>query len=179
MPPANAGQIGGDNGRLSKGFCARPSGVSWVWCAIFVSAKRHERVRAAAAWICLLAVTLLYAPLAGAAWQARNMDCCAAGFCPMTAHHHRKQQQAPARHSSPMDCGHDMGGDDGMTACSISCCQIPVHPALIPGTFLLTKISFAPARVEVSRPVQVANLFAMSRFVSPLSPPPKSAIEVL
>jgi hypothetical protein len=94
-------------------------------------------------------------------------------------HHQQKRQSIPARDSSPMNCGHDMGGMNGMAPCSISCCQNPARPALIPGAFLLPAASLAPAAAEVVRPVQIANSFELSRFVQPLSPPPRFAAQVI
>ena len=141
--------------------------------------KKQERVRIAAAWLCLLAVALLYAPLAGAAWLSRSMDCCAGGFCPMAAHHHQRQQSVPARDSSPMNCGHDMGSMSGMASCSISCCQNSARPALIPAVFLLPAVSLSPAAAEVVRPIELASSLELSRFVQPLFPPPRFAAQVL
>jgi hypothetical protein len=126
----------------------------------------------------LLAVTLLYAPLAGTAWLAcsmNKMDCCAGGFCPMAAHRHHKQQGAPTKDSSPMDCGHDMGGMAGKMECSMACCHDPARPALIPVAFLLPAPASIPSAVEVLRPMQLVYALELSRFVQPLSPPPRFA----
>jgi len=130
----------------------------------------------AAAWFCLLAVALLYAPLAGAEWLAHSKDCCTGGYCTIPEHHHHKHQRAPAQNSSPMDCGHDMGG---MMSCSMSCCQDPARPALMPGMFLLPSVSFAPLAARVLRPIKIASALEISRFVKPLSPPPRLASPVL
>ncbi|MGC1483431.1 MAG: hypothetical protein WA789_06525 [Candidatus Acidiferrum sp.] len=147
-----------------------------------MSTKRQDRIRRISAWLCLLAATLLYAPLAGAAWMARNTDCCAGGYCPIAARHQHKQQIAPPQNSSPMDCGHDMngmGGTGDTMSCSVSCCPDQARPALIPGTFLLPPASVALVSEEVSRPVQVKNSLELSRFVQPLSPPPRFAVAAL
>ena len=130
------------NSRLPEGWTRRLSGVSLcsigVWYPVFVSRKRQDRVRSAAAWICMLAVGLLYAPMAGAALVAYGVDCCVGGFCNIPEHHHHKSQPAPAQDTAPMDCGHDMSG---MTSCSMSCCKDPARPALIPGhSFCLRRI---------------------------------------
>lgn len=141
-----------------------------------VRTKKQERVRSAAAWLCLLAVTLLYAPLAGAALLAYGADCCAGGFCNVPTHHHHKQQPAPSQNSAPMDCGHDRSG---ITPCSMSCCKDPARPALIPGAFVLPLAGSAAAPEEVFRPVQFRSSLEISRFVKPLSPPPRFTPSVL
>jgi hypothetical protein len=144
---------------------------------VLVGTKRQERVRTGAAWLCVLAVALLYAPLTGAAILAYQADCCVGGVCNIPAHHHHhKQPPGPAQESMPMDCGHDMSG---MTPCSMSCCQDPARPALIPGAFVLSAASFFAAPGEVLRPMQLVGSLEISRFVKPLSPPPRFAVSVL
>ncbi len=162
--------------RLPKGWLKRLIPVSWVWYRVFVRKKRQKRVQLAAAWVCLLAVALLYAPLAGAALLAHGVNCCVGGVCPIPEHHHHKQQPAAAKEAAPMDCGHEMGG---MTSCSMSCCKDPSRPALIPGAFVLPEVSFAPTAGEVLHAVQLASSLEISRFVKPLSPPPRSTPQVL
>ena len=150
-----------------------------------MKSKRQERVRFTAAWICLLAVAILYAPLAGGAWLAHSMagmNCCAGGYCPIAAHHHPKQKGNSSQSSTPMGCGHKMGGTDGMgtmKSCSLSCCPDPARAALIPGAFLLPVVSAAPGTEEISQPVVIATALALSRFAKPLSPPPRFAAPVL
>jgi hypothetical protein len=67
----------------------------------------------------------------------------------------------------------------GMTSCSISCCKDPARPALIPGAFLLPSLSFAPAAGEVLRFVPPTSFLEISRFVKPISPPPRFVVAVL
>jgi len=141
-----------------------------------VSNLTQKRLRMTAAWFCLLAVALLYAPLAGGAILAHGVDCCVGGFCNVPEHHHHKQPPAPSQHSAPMDCGHDISG---MTSCSMSCCKDPARPALIPGAFLLPSLSFDPAAAEELRSVQLTSSLELSRFVKPLSPPPRLVVAVL
>jgi hypothetical protein len=152
----------------------RLSGVSLRWFR--VSSLKQKRPRMAAAWFCLLAVALLHAPLAAAALLAYGVDCCVGGFCNVPEHHHHKQPPAPSQHSSPMDCGQDKSG---MASCSISCCKDPARPALVPGAFLLPSLSFAPAAVKVLRSVQLTSSLEISRFVKPISPPPRFVDAVL
>lgn len=124
----------------------------------------HHRRRCLFASIGLLAVTLLYAPLVGAAWASYSASCCAAGQCSIPQHHHR---EAPAHH---MDCGHDM---PGMTACSISCCQNSDRPLTASFFFVL------PAPVQLSEPPALTSSIHFSTPLNflhafePLSPPPR------
>jgi hypothetical protein len=142
-----------------------------------VNSRKQKRIRTAAAWLCLLAVSLLYAPLAGAALLAYGLDCCAGGFCTIPEHHHHHQRQpALSQDPAPMDCGHDMSG---LTSCSMSCCKDPARPALIPNAFVLPPAGFAPAAGEVFDPLEVASSLEISRFVKPLSPPPRFASPAL
>jgi len=154
----------------------RLSGVSLGEYRVLVRTKRQDRIRWAAAWFCLLAVALLYAPQAGTALLAYEANCCVGGVCNVPEHHHHKQQPAPSPDSAPMDCGHDMSG---MTSCSMSCCKDPARPALMPGAFVLPPASFVPVTGEVLGPVQWASSLEISRFVKPLSPPPRFAASVL
>lgn len=154
----------------------RLTGVLLGWYRVLVSSPKQKRSRMAAGWLCLLAVALLYAPMASAALLVYGVDCCVGGFCNVPEHHHHKQQVIPSQDSAAMDCGHDMGG---MTPCSMSCCKDPARPALIPGAFVLPPASFAPAVGEVLRPVKIASALEISRFVIPLSPPPRSTATVL
>ncbi|HXJ05561.1 MAG TPA: hypothetical protein VNH65_10705 [Candidatus Acidoferrum sp.] len=133
----------------------------------------------AAAWCSLLAVALLYAPLAGAAWLAHSMDCCAGGYCPIAAHHHQKQQPTRPQQSSPKDCGHDVSAMGSTMACSMSCCPDPARPALIPGAFLLPAVILVPAGEEAARPVLKTRPLELSQFIKPLSPPPRFDSPVL
>jgi hypothetical protein len=146
------------------------------WYRGLVSKKRQERVRLAAGWFCLLAVALLYVPLAVANLIARAADCCADGYCNIPEHHHHKQKPAHAQESAPMDCGHDLSG---MTSCSMDCCKDPSRPALIPGAFVLPAPAIVALTGEVLRPVSLARSLELSRFAKPLSPPPRFGFTVL
>ena len=130
--------------------------------------------RVAAACLCMLAVTLLYAPLAAAALLGHGMGCCTLAYCPIREHHHHKQ--APTQEQKPMDCGHDMGG---MKACSMSCCQDQGQLVVMPGVFVLPTLTFVPAAGEMIRAVQVSGSQEISRFAKPLSPPPRFPAQVL
>ena len=143
--------------------------------------RKEKLARKAAACICLLAVALLYAPLAAATFAARGMDCCAGGFCPVRGHHHKTQKSAVPQDAMPMDCGHDMNGHGvaGMSECSMSCCQSPEHFISIPGTFVLPDATVLPGAGELVGSVQVSAPEEISRLSKPLSPPPRSGTSVL
>lgn len=135
---------------------------------------KGKSARIGAACFCMLAVTLLHAPLAAAALLAHGMDCCTGAYCPIQEHHHRKQ--APTQEEKPMDCGHDMGG---MMACSMSCCQNPVRPAVTPAVFVMPTPAIVPSAGEVIRPVVVAHSSGISQATEPPSPPPRFVSPVL
>jgi hypothetical protein len=144
-----------------------------------VSLRREKRGRVVCGWICLLAVAFMYAPLAGAAWLL-NSDCCAAGFCKVPAHHQAGQGAARA-HQMPsqdreMKCEHDGGG---RMACSMSCCQDSVRPALMPVAFILPAAAIMSGPSTTLRPVVVTAVSEIPQFVKPLSPPPRLATFVL
>ena len=148
---------------------------------VSVRMRKEKLARKAAACICLLAVALLYAPLAVAAFAARGMDCCEGGFCPVHGHHHKTQEPAAPQDAMPADCGHDMNGHGvaGMTECSMSCCQSPERAASVPGAFVLPDATLLAGVRELVRPVQVSAPEEISRLSKPLSPPPRSNAAVL
>jgi hypothetical protein len=61
----------------------------------------------------------------------------------------------------------------------MSCCKDPARPALIPGAFVLPHANFVPAANGVIRPILLASSLEISRFVKPLSPPPRFIASVL
>ena len=134
-----------------------------------------------AAWICMLAVTLLYVPLVGAALVANGIGCCAGGFCQVVGHHHKAQRPVASPDAMPIDCDHDKNrhGPDGMTACSMSCCPSAEHPTVIPGAFVLPDATVLANAGDVVQAVQISTPKEISRFSKPLSPPPRSGASVL
>jgi hypothetical protein len=119
--------------------------------------------------VCLLAVALLYGPLAGAAWSSHAMACCTGDHCSIPRHHHQKD---PAN----TDCGHDMGG---LTDCSMSCCQNPDRPVVTAVAFVLPHLAFASASMQVTRADDAPRAVEIPRSVEPLSPPPRVAAAAL
>jgi hypothetical protein len=129
----------------------------------------HDRRRSISACICLLAVVLLHAPLAAAAWSLHQMACCMSGQCPIPAHHHEKTPSAPANH---MDCGHEVAG---MTACSMSCCHDTERSLVNPIAFVMPLCMTVAPSAAVTSPIELAKPSDFPRSIQPLSPPPRFA----
>lgn len=144
-----------------------------------LSPREQRRARTIAGWLCLLTVVMMYAPLAGAVLVAHGIDCCTGGYCKIPAHHHKQktsqtaEQHPPISHSDGMNCEHDMGGM-AMTSCSMTCCQDPSRPALLPVAFLLPPAALAPEPGDALRQMVPAAAAKISRFTTPLSPPPRA-----
>jgi hypothetical protein len=119
---------------------------------------------------CLLAMVLLFAPLAGAAWSAHAAACCTGNHCPIPEHHHSKAPQHPS------DCAHQMGD---VTACSIRCCQSADHPLLASMVFILPLATswIRPQHATAAAPALQPNIFP--RSVEVLAPPPRQSISPL
>src|SRR5260370_30832916 len=132
--------------------------------------RHQDRRHSLFASVCLFAVVMLHAPLAGAFWSSHGAACCTSDHCPIPAHHHRKAPAAPA---NDMDCGHDM---PGMTAFTLSCCQNPDRPAVTPVLFLL------PSSVNISGPatfesaINLSKPLHFSQSTHTLSPPPRFTV---
>ena len=160
--------------------------VYWYIIAISVGVvsvglRSEKLMRTVAVWICMLAVALLYVPLMGAALVGSGIDCCAGGFCPVRGHQHKTQKPVASQDAMPMDCAHDMKAyeTEGMSDCSMSCCQSSEHPTLIPGAFVLPDATVLAGAGEVIGAVQVSAPKEISRLSKPLSPPPRICASVL
>jgi hypothetical protein len=126
------------------------------------------------AWVCLLAVVLLWAPMA-AAWLSNGMACCQGGMC--MAHRHSKTNQPMPREAtpseSPRDCEHH--GDSGIVTCSMTCGH-ENSPSFTAGVIFVLPDS--PAICEPARALAAPTSFAPTPFVpsyDPLSPPPRTS----
>lgn len=131
------------------------------------------------AWVCLLAVVLLWAPLWASTWQASGMACCSGNECPVHGHaagRHAPKRQAAARENTPMECNHE--NRPGLMACRMSCCQDQSHSFVAAVLFLL------PEAAAISMPVESATVVASSQakiiahFFEPPSPPPRSTLSI-
>ncbi len=128
------------------------------------------------AWVCLVAVVLLWAPMWAAAWPTDGMDCCKNGLCMALAHSQSnpaRPQQAGAK-ESPMDCAHH--GGSGMANCSMSCCHERSQILAAPAIFVTPE----PATIgQPSEATIAAGTFAPKEFVqsfAPPSPPPRTPL---
>lgn len=120
-----------------------------------------------AAIFCLLAVVLLQAPFARAAWISSSMGCCMGDHCPIPGHHHKS---ANAETEMPMDCGHDMSH---MSDCKISCCNAADETAINVAQFVMPTLQVA---LPFECAVPLLTPFApqmLSRAEKPQSPPPR------
>ena len=133
----------------------------------------QDRRRVFAACVCLLAVGLLYGPLAGYAWASRVMACCTSDHCDIPRHHHQKTREHPASNTAgTADCDHHMSG---LTDCSMSCCQDPDRPVVTAVAFVLPPLAFASAAMLVTRAVDTPRSIEIPRSVLPLLRPPRVA----
>jgi len=145
----------------------------WYLLMNTVRTRRQSRRPIFSASLCLLAVVLMYAPFAAAAWSAHGMACCAGDYCPIPEHHHRK---APAAPNAAMDCGHNR---NAMTACTMSCCHPSDRPLVAPVAFLLPALASVPAPKAAARSSAQLKQLELPRSSEPLSPPPRVAVTAL
>jgi hypothetical protein len=124
-----------------------------------------------AAWISLLAVLLIYAPVASATLMAVTGACCSGDQCPIHGNHH--QNTSKHGDESPMDCDHHGHSANKMSSCSMSCCHTIEPAAVHAQIYVLNAVSLgAPLAAILSavRAISPAGIFAS---YSPLAPPPK------
>jgi hypothetical protein len=119
------------------------------------------------ACMCMLAVALLYAPLAAAVWAAQTMACCTGDHCPIAAHHHHK---APAEPAHEMDCDHDMSS---LMSCTMSCCQTTDRPMVTSLAFPLPDLSYTKAEFSVTRLSETLHAIEIPRSIEPPYTPPR------
>jgi hypothetical protein len=120
--------------------------------------------RVLAAYVCLLAVGLLFAPYAGAAWMNHAMDCCTGDHCNIPEHHHRNA----APHA---DCDHDSGG---LTACTMSCCQDEDQVFVAAMTFVMPDPTVAAVQAQSRAALDSPRSIEIPRSIQPLLPPPRA-----
>ncbi len=78
--------------------------------------------RKTGAWVCLIALMLLWSPVWAAAWQSTRMSCCDGGMCAAQGHTKHIYDSEPATsRQSPITCEHRGGSD--IDQCSMSCCR--------------------------------------------------------
>lgn len=127
------------------------------------------------AWVCLLAVVTLWAPMEAAAWHEYGMACCEGSMC--MAHGHSKTNKLISREvppgESPMNCEHH--GDKGIIDCSLSCGHETSPSVTASVIFVLPN----PAAICEPAPALAApTSLAPTAFVpsdDPLAPPPRTS----
>jgi hypothetical protein len=98
------------------------------------------------------------------------MSCCDGDHCPLHHHHHQKAQAPEA------ECGHH---GDGMTACSMNCCQTSEQAALTALAFVLPSPAIAATDAVILRAVEILPSTELRAIREPLAPPPRFIAAVL
>ncbi len=133
----------------------------------------HSRVRRMGAWASLLALLVVYAPMASATLMAITGACCAGDHCPIHGSHPPAQKGAQTSEDAPMDCGHEGHDSNKMRSCSISCCHDVEQSAVHAHVFLLTPLSVSTALAPSSFTPLTSIAQKVSPVFAPLGPPPK------
>ena len=132
--------------------------------------NRGKLHRVLSAWLCLLAVALLFAPYAGAAWASHAMSCCTGDHCNIPQHHHRKAPLSKA--ASHADCDHESGST--MTECAMSCCQDEERLLLNAMNFVMPPVEVVAGAMPSTRAVDAPGAIEMPRPVAPQLQPPRA-----
>jgi hypothetical protein len=129
-------------------------------------------IQKVAASACLLALLLVYAPIASATLLAVTGACCTGDQCPIHGNHH------PSKHDEPaaMDCHGDKHNVNQMDSCSISCCHTDQRAAVNANIFVLTPISVSTPLLTNTQTFLAFAATGLSLAFAPLAPPPKSSL---
>jgi hypothetical protein len=129
----------------------------------------------------LLAIAVLYAPLAAAAFSPSVMACCTGGFCNIPKHHHKSNATSkPDSAASNEDCGHNMSGQtSGINDCSMDCCQEHEASAVSSVTFVMPPVFFVPVSMHVTGTDELVRAIEIPRTTEPASPPPRLLSTIL
>jgi hypothetical protein len=127
------------------------------------------------AWVCLLALFLLWTPLWAAAWQVTGMPCCTGAICP--AHGHGgstsgTKSQSAGQENMPTECAH--GSQFGMIVCQMSCCRVQDQPLTGAVIFVLPDPMTIATAVEVTAAEPRTQADVIARLFEPPSPPPRA-----
>ena len=133
----------------------------------------HSRVRRIGAWTSLLALLLVYAPMASATLMAVTGACCTGDHCPIHGNHPPAQKGSQTSEAAPMDCGHESHDSNKVRSCSISCCHDVEQSAVHAHVFLLTSLSVSTALAPSSFAPLTSIVQKVSPVFAPLGPPPK------
>src|SRR6267142_6924713 len=132
----------------------------------------HSRVRRIGAWTSLLALLLVYAPMASATLMVITGACCTGDHCPIHGNH-PAQKGAQTTEDAAMDCGHEGHDSNQMRSCSISCCHDVEQSVVHAHIFLLTPLSVSTALAPSSFTRLTSIAQNVSPVFAPLGPPPK------
>ena len=129
------------------------------------------------AWVCLLAVALLWTPLWATAWQNKGMACCDGQMC--AAHGHAMTQRPSGnagvtQDSAPADCGHEKHA--GLTACGMKCCHDQGSSIVAAVIFVLSEPTRISAPAEARETCEQAQVAITPQLLEPPSPPPRSIV---
>jgi hypothetical protein len=133
----------------------------------------RNRLRTAAGVFCLLAVSLMQAPLVLAAWLISTGMCCTGSYCPIAAHHHKQMASEPAHE---MDCGHEMSA---MSGCKMFCCHDSDQPTIAANVFLIPADSSFEEPISVVATIEATKPTKVQRFIDPQFPPPRITSSIL
>jgi hypothetical protein len=139
--------------------------------------KLSKSYRPVGAWLCLVAVALIWMPVVAAAWGAHVMACCDGKMCTTQGHQHSKQAQKPASGTgSPMNCEHAKGEaqSDSMMNCAMSCCQQQEQFTSAGVVYVLPEAAAQNVFLAAEHSVLLADAKEMTVRCGPLSPPPRN-----
>src|SRR5882724_8409804 len=127
-------------------------------------------IRKVAARACLLALLLVYAPIASATLMSVTGACCTGEQCPIHGNHHPSKHEEPAA----MDCHGGEHNVNQMDSCSISCCHTDPRAAVSANIFVLTPISASMPLLANTQTFLTFAATGSSLAFAPPAPPPKS-----
>jgi hypothetical protein len=128
------------------------------------------------AFVCLVAVIFLWAPLWASALQAAGMACCDGAMCPLHGHSPKKSSgDTDSAKNAPM-AGCEHHGRKAAMDCTMACC----HPAdpVVTGAVVFV----LPGAVAISAPLFIGpprpdfSSSASSFVFDPASPPPRTLL---
>jgi hypothetical protein len=132
------------------------------------------------AWVCLLAVALLWSPLWAAARYPDGADCCSGGFCPMHAHkaaqHPRSTKTAPPQ--TPTDSEHHGSAQNHkqQVDCAVSCCHESSSNLMAAMIFVLPEPATIFQRAQVIATIAAFAAVSFAPALDRSSPPPRTLL---
>jgi hypothetical protein len=130
--------------------------------------------RTAGAYVCLLAVLLLWAPMWASAWMARGTACCMGTMCALHGHGNTRSPGKSEAPKNDRECQHPRG--TGMVGCDMSCYHKEGASLVSSSVYVL------PESVDISAPSETVNSTVASKpeavlqVFAPPSPPPKGSL---